>query len=162
MKKVVAVLTICVLLVCGLVGCVGVPSELKESKVITSEEFWQVLKDLDYDVEANGITKYEHEEDNTARLSYSDGINLIEYVRCVDNSEAADIFGKFVDVFKNSCSGETKLKAGSRAYWKANLEGGLYCEIYLIDNLVLLGYEIDQGYGKDNMIYTLKCLRKVG
>ena len=54
------------------------------------------------------------------------------------------------------------LESGSRAYWKADLDGGLYCEIYLVDEAVVLGYEIDEGYGKDNIIYTLECLRKVG
>lgn len=42
------------------------------------------------------------------------------------------------------------------------MDGNLYGEIYQIDRVVILGYEIDEGYGKDNIIYTLECLRKLG
>lgn len=162
MKKILAIVTLCALVVVGLVGCGAMPKELKDSQPISSEEFWQVLTDLEYDVESNGTTKYEYEENDTARLSYSDGINLIEYVRCETPSDASDIFEKFVDVFDGSCSNVSKLRAGTRAYWKANLDGNLYGEIYQIDRVVILGYEIDEGYGKDNIIYTLECLRKIG
>ena len=161
MKKLISLLSLMMLMVFCLTACGSMPADLKNSKVITAAEYWQILESLDYDTEAYGVTKYE-EDDGTFRTSYSDGINLIEYLRCVDKAEAKDIYSQFVDVFDGSCSNVTTLESGSRAYWKADLDGGLYCEIYLVDEAVVLGYEIDEGYGKDNIIYTLECLRKVG
>lgn len=161
MKKFISLLSLAILMIFCLTACGSMPADLRNSKVITASEYWQILESLDYNTEDYGTTKYEN-DDGTFRTSYSDGINLIEYLRCSDNTAARDVYSQFVDVFDNSCSNAKDFDFGSRACWKADLDGGLYCEIYLVDEAVVLGYEIDEGYGKDNIIYTLECLRKVG
>lgn len=167
MKRLLTFLMLCLLTVCCcFTGCSVEKDDLNRSQEITLDEFKQILSSLNYDVDTYLTVECEENEKGCALWSYRDESNdiIIDYAYGPDAESAHEIYvydymacysmehpvvkGTQEDE-NESCKAENK---------KSN---GLYIELYRIGRTVLFGCVPAADGGKEKLIHTMQCLRKI-
>ena len=163
MKRLLAFLMMCLLSFCIFTGCSADAGDLEMSQMVTADEYKQILESFGYDVAANVVVRQDDPTTGITWLQYTEENSNIQldYALCANSTDAEELYNLYLQQFKDIYPGSVKAHKGTKACWKTKTASAtIYCELYLVDNMVLFGYMPTDNDGMNTLINIMQCLRK--